>query len=142
MIPTCGKLLRNLLFEKRKNKETKKLHMPGYLLKKNPNKRKRLLFQSTLKFPTIITNTLCFSTIFADTTMTSPLPLLRSQSTEAQSRDWTKRFSLRVNKKPEKVNFYKHKTLLTNPFQIQSHLIRLKRVHLFFDIIYYVDRST
>ncbi|XP_055613661.1 uncharacterized protein LOC129760104, partial [Uranotaenia lowii] len=31
--------------------------------------------------------------------MTSPLPLLRSFSTENQNRDWCKRFSLRVNRK-------------------------------------------
>ncbi|KFB39583.1 AGAP013498-PA-like protein [Anopheles sinensis] len=31
--------------------------------------------------------------------MTSPLPLLRSFSTENQNRDWSKRFSLRIKQK-------------------------------------------
>jgi hypothetical protein len=38
--------------------------------------------------------------------MTSPLPLLRSQSTETQGREWGKRFSLRANKRPDKEQSY------------------------------------
>jgi hypothetical protein len=43
---------------------------------------------------------------FFPTAMTSPLPLLRSQSTETQSREWGKRFSLRANKRPDKEQSY------------------------------------